>query len=71
MNFFNFMKVALYTSVTLLVCINLVRFLMADPIWVMFTLVGVVVGVTWILFAALRIYLIIYEMVEDFKYGDV
>lgn len=69
MNFFNFMKVALYVSVTLLVSINLVRFMFADPVWIMFSLIGVIVGVVWILFAVFRLYLIIYEMVEDFKYG--
>ncbi len=69
MNFFNFMKVALYLSVSIIVILNLIRFLFADPTWIMFTLVGVVVGVTWVLFAALRIFLIIDEMVEDFKYG--
>jgi hypothetical protein len=63
------MRVALYVSVTILVSINLVRFLLADPIWIMFSLVGVVVGVVWILFAAFRLYVLIYEMVEDFKYG--
>ncbi len=69
MNLFNFMKVALYVSVSIIVILNLIRFLSADPVWIMFTLVGVVVGVTWVLFASLRIYLIIDEMVEDFKYG--
>jgi hypothetical protein len=69
MNFINFVKGALYISVTLLVSINLVRFLKADPIWILFSLVGVVVGVMWIIFAACRLYILIYEMVDDFRYG--
>lgn len=70
MNLNNFIKLSLYVVVTLVVFVNLIKFIIGGGIFMlMFGFLGAVVGVMWVFFGSYRAYKIGSEMYEDMKYG--
>ena len=68
MTILNFIRFSLYLAISGIVATNLISLMDNSMPVVLVTFIGIVIGVMWLIFAAIRMYQIFIEMYDDIKY---